>query len=308
MQMKHFETLRLATLPSHLLPMLPERRPFKDLPTDAICEFLDFARQFPESIGRLSSTLKAHTGLTVVCPSEYTILEAHIDLEDADSALEGWLIGLGFEPDHFLTLNPEIYRKCYTMKFEIDHLVVGLNARKKEIQNEMLKRLKLACDHIDSKTKFRAYAEAEVYTDRMKSRFLPFRNFDKAGLSESPLLDIDLVAASGSDHKVLDLHVKVPTARKGEAFSHVSWEAQSILVDHLLGVGFYEITSYAGNRILTLQFAKAKGVRSVFHSLTAWAAKFGGISSMNLETCMLFWQRSMISDQVSPVPQTWRLT
>jgi hypothetical protein len=307
MLVRDHDALRTAFLPSHLLPLLTDRQPFQSLSAEAIDAFLEFSDQFPESVGRLSATLKARSGLDAACPAKFVIFEAHVDLESIDVALEAFLVGLGFEPDHFLSLNPVVYERCYTLKFEIDRTSGDLYSQRRRLRHEILRRFALACQYIAANTTYRAYAEAEVYTDLMKTRILPFKNFDAEGLQESPLLDLKLLQASPAEVKILDIHVKIPLPQKGSEFAQACPIAQENLVEHFLSSGFYEIRSFAGNRVLTLQLVDAKGARRLFHNLSSWAARFGGIGSMNLETCMAFWQQRDIGGQESPIPQVWRL-
>ena len=109
-------------------------------------------------------------------------------------------------------------------------------------------------------------------------------------------------------YKKLDLHVKLPRPAKGIEYRHVD-DSQKILVDHLIQHNFYEIESFAGNRIFTIQLSSAKFARSLFKQSSAWSTRYGGVASLNLETCLWFWQRPETAGQPrpSPIPPVWTL-
>ena len=98
--------LRRIVLPPELVPLSRERQPFKSLRGETILRYVRFFKQYPEALGRLSYAVKSAFGLLKPCPTQFTIKESHFDLNTLQPDLLDQLIPLGFEPDHFATLNP----------------------------------------------------------------------------------------------------------------------------------------------------------------------------------------------------------
>jgi hypothetical protein len=295
--------LRNASLPEHMVPLSNERQPFKHLQDKTILEYLDFFATYPEALGRLSQAVKVAFDIQMPCPREYTIKESHFDLNSLDPDLLERLIPLGFEPDHFATLNPVEYKWCLTMKMEIPHESPTYAQRVKSIHDMMFTNSLEAHRIAEEYPNIFGYLEIETYSSKSR-HVIPFKDVSSEGLDAFPFernefeqIQPPSTEAEACDsglpldvHKRIDIHVKVPTEARGARFLGADSARMKRLRALFLASGFYEIYSEAGNHIYTVQLLDPKPGKRVFHQLQTWANSYGGIIGIKMESCNYFYR------------------
>jgi hypothetical protein len=287
--------------PPELLPLSNERQPFLNYSDEAITQYLLFLTKHPEAYGRLGRFVRMQLGQAQPCPAQFIFREAHIDINEADADLADFLLIRGFEPDHFLTLNPSEYTKCFTARFEIP---IEHSDRSRYIAKYLAQVMHEAESKVLEKEGRFAYSEIECYThlDKRSFEFVPIK---QQGIDAFPFRkgEFEIV---GDYPKKCDVHLKVPTLAKGEKFRKSESSPMLKLRQLLLLAGLYEIRSLSGNLIYTLQMANARDARRAFRALANWATEFGGITSIELEACTRFWRSEidLRGDRfVAPVPK-----
>jgi hypothetical protein len=316
--------LRDTVLPDSIAPLSEERQPFRLLKEKTILDYLDFFAAYPEALGRLSQATKLAFNLQLPCPREYTIKESHFDLNSLEPDLLERLIPLGFEPDHFATLNPPEYKWCLTMKMEITHHTSSFSKRVRAIHDMMLTNSLKAQSFAEEYSNIFGYLEIETYCSKSRHA-LPFRGVSEEGLEMFPFdaeefkqlrppsteTEAALLGMPLDVHKRIDIHVKVPTEARGASFIGADSSEMQRLRDLFLASGFYEIYSEAGNHIYTVQLLDQRPGKKVFNKLRNWADKYGGVIGIKMESCNHFYrtQRQINgTTQLAPVPNlvTWR--
>lgn len=291
--------------PPDILPLSPERHPFRDYSDDAIQQYFRFLAFYPEAYGRLGRFVRTKLGVAQPCPTRFVLREAHIDISDADQELANFLLCRGFEPDHFLSLNPPEYTKCFTARFEIpaEH-----PTRSRAIAEYMLGMMLDAERKVSEHDGIFAYSEIECYTHRNKKTF-EFRPVDGDSLGTFPFAAGQFVPASAYPKK-WDIHVKLPSRSKGSAFDGAECPAMLRLRQLFLMSGFYEIRSLSGNLIYTLQLMDGRDAKRIFVALADWASMNGGITAIEMEACARFWRSEATAPGnrlfVAPTPKIVR--
>jgi hypothetical protein len=283
------------------IPLCPDRNPFLNYSNDAILSYFRFLRLYPEAYGRLGRFVRTKLGIGQPCPVRYTFREAHIDVSDADQSLADFLLSLGFEPDHFQTLNPPEYTKCFTARFEIPSERVH---RSRKIAHYISRSTMEAEERVQQAVGRFAYSEIEYYTHKNKRSF-EFRPLTEEALRNFPF-KANAFRAIGAFPKKLDIHVKIPTQAKGIAYQEAECPEMLKLRQLFLSAGFYEIRSLSGNAIYTAQMVDGKRAKAVFKLLCDWGLSYGGIISIELEVCTRFWRSEIDTAQgvfFAPVPK-----
>jgi hypothetical protein len=294
--------LRQAKMPDRLAPKLIERCPFSSLSDEAIINFLLYAKEYPWGLGILTQTLYHFLKIYRSCPTEFIIIESHIDLPGKAKEDEDAFISMGFEPDHFKTLNPPEYDLCYTLRWEIpkdwwkrmNHI---------QVKNYVVEVTKKACATIE-KRNYPAYAEVEIYSHAGKK---VFENIDveKGEISDFPYSSNDFiqVASNPSIFKKADVHIKIPV------YKGIAQHKLDKLTSLFINAGFYEIVSKSGNKIFTVQCIFQEDAVAAFQQLNLWSKKSNLVSSINHETCLYFWRHQWKENDeyiVSPIPKVVR--
>ena len=297
--------LRCAEMPDHLLPTLTERTPFSSLSDEAILQFLLYARDYPWGLGQLTQTLYRALKVERFCPTEFIILESHIDVTDAAKEDESTFVSMGFEPDHFKTLNPPEYDHCYTLRWEIPKKEwISINHR--QVRKYVVEATKKACKSIE-KRNYPAYAEVEIYSHLGKKKFENL-DIEKGDIGHFPYRSNEFVEFVSSEQDVFkkaDIHVKVPAL--SETFSGVEIQRKlDTLTLLFVEAGFYEIVSKSGNKIFTVQCVFSSDAITTFDELVVWAGKSQLVRSINHETCLFFWRHRWTENGkyfTSPIPK-----
>jgi hypothetical protein len=271
--------------PPEILPHSSDRHPFANYSDSAIGEYFRFLDCFPEAYGRLGRFVRMQLGVAQPCPVEYVFREAHIDISDADQQLANSMLAIGFEPDHFLSLNPPEYTKCFTARFELPR---GRQSRSRAVANYLRKAIDKAERMVAERPGLFAYSEIECYTHKNK-RSYGFLPVEDAGLEAFPFRANEFRAVDDYPKK-WDVHVKVPTAAKGADFGRAESPAMLKLRQLFLQAGFYEISSLSGNLIYTVQMVDGRQAKRTFQLLAAWSKNFGGVTAIELEACTRFWR------------------
>jgi hypothetical protein len=298
-----FSRLRNAALPEHMVPLSYERQPFKHLEEQTILDYLDFFSMYPEALGRLSQATKVAFDIQMPCPREYTIKESHFDLNSLEPDILRRLIPLGFEPDHFATLNPVEYKWCLTMKMEIPHGSPTYAQRVKTVHDMMFRNSLEAQRIAEEQPNIFGYLEIETYSSKSR-HVIPFKDVSPEGLDEFPFEtnEFEQIQPPSTEaearhaglpldiHKRIDIHVKVPTEARGASFLGADSPRMKRLRALFIESGFYEIYSEAGNHIYTVQLLDPKPGKRVFNQLQTWANSYGGIIGIKMESCNYFYR------------------
>lgn len=316
--------LRDATLPDHVVPLSEHRRPFLHLRDETILGYLDFFRRYPEALGRLSQAVKVAFDIQIPCPLDYTIKESHFDLNSLEPDILDSLIPLGFEPDHFATLNPIEYKWCLTMKMEIANKIPNYAKRLTAIHDMMLQNSLIAQRIAERNPDIFGYLEVETYCSKSR-HVLPFKTISDEGLAAFPFEsgEFEQIEPPSTHaeaikfgiplnvHKRVDIHVKVPTEARGVSFQGADSTSMQRLRELFLAAGFYEIYSEAGNHIYTVQLLDPQPGKRIFNKLRTWAGIFGGIIGIKMEACNYFYRTPRSIQGVTtlaPIPNLtkWR--
>lgn len=289
----------------NILPLSDERYPFRSWSDNTILCFIEYMRKFPNSTGRLPLLIKEYLDIPNICSERFIMKEAHIDISECDNCLKEKIISLGFEPDHFKTLNPAEYTKCFTMRIETNPFD---RAEIKRVHNYMKESLLYIQGIIDSIKGVFSYTELETYSDRLCKKY-KFRAVDEIALSSFPFFPNEFVLTSGK-YKKADIHVKLPASNlKGKEFEGAESTEMLILRQLFIMSGFYEIRSLSGNIIYTLQLLDMKIAKLVFNSLLNWANEYGGVSFIVMEIIDEFWRKEEdLNGKMfcSPIPRVVR--
>jgi hypothetical protein len=242
------EVRRWEWTPS-ILPLSADRRPFAANSSRAIESYARFLRAFPEAYGRLGRFVRAKLGTDQPCPLRFVFREGHIDVNESNERLADLLLAKGFEPDHFLTLNPAEYTKCFTMRFEIPSDKVE---RSHLISSYLRIAMEEAEREVNANPGLFAYSEIECYSHKTKRTF-SFKPVSREGTANFPFPASEFVPSKSKDYKKCDIHVKVPVQEKGVRFESAADPEMLVLRQLFLSAGFYEIRSLSGNIIYTIR-------------------------------------------------------
>lgn len=312
------EGLRTFKLADDELPLSNSRFPFLEISDKAIISSVIDTLQFPEKLGRLSNIIRKYLEIPIDCPVNFAVKEAHLDINEVKGNLYNDLIEIGFEPDHFFELNPPDYHWCFTLKYEIPHFDIDNQNRLHFINNELINRAKKAQEAVDADDNCYGYLEVESYSSRNKFTFV-FKPVSRNGLASFPFKEGHFVNfnlpstleesvntnTSLSSHKIVDIHVKVPSIYRGVGFEEAGNSEMESLRKLFLLAGFYEIYSEAGNYIYTVQLLDSRKGKKIADILINYAQKWGGIAQIKLEICNYFWRKEYnFSDKrlLSPIP------
>ena len=297
--------LRQAKMPDRIAPKSIIRTPFSSLSDEAILNFLLYSREYPWGLGQLTQTLYHVLNINRSCPIEFVIIESHIDVPDIAKKDEDIFISMGFEPDHFKTLNPPEYNLCYTLRWEISKNE-WKNMDRIQVKNYVMQATKKACKTIEQGN-YPAYAEVEIYSHLGKKIF-EYTDLEKGDIGHFPYKNesfIEVVNNSQDIFKRADVHVKIPVDI--EAMNSTSLKNKlDILTLMFINAGFYEITSKSGNKIFTVQCIFPNDAANTFKELIVWAEGSRLVSSINHEACLYFWQHEWEENGerfISPIPK-----
>ena len=279
------------------LPLCRTAFPFADLSDHEVQTAARLWEEFPEKRGRLTDAVLASSGFPVKRPLDVTVLESHIDINDASPQLRAELGELGFEPDDFHRLHPE----CYVRHFTLQFFVPTSNPRRRgELRQELVERSRRALEVLRKHPSFYGYMELEIYgrqcihkaqpgplpteTVTQVIKVLSNHRYVKWEISnEWACSDGDLPFTT---IKAADLHLKLRT--HGPLDSTESDAATRQLVDVLLQAQFYEIVSEAGNSIFTAQFLKPSLAKALYAQLQAVIASTAAPVGICWEPCIGF--------------------
>lgn len=306
-KVRHFQVRRSE------YPYASSLLPYVEMDKETIEAAIDDVRQIPELRSRLARSVRQCMGWTEVEYVATAVMEAHIDILEVPPALSSRLVSIGFHPDRFYKLYPEIYQDHYTLAFWVgDHRT----ARTRFLRQEFDRRVGLAIELV-RESRIQAYIEAEYYTSKDVRRYLPFVPMPATAFANFPLTgrQFDLRSVSDSDAsreaswlpadsaKAVDIHIKLP--HRALLPAEQLTDGDKVLRERLVDLGFYEIISERGNSIYTAQFLKGRTGRRVFRDLESFFSQHVGISALTLETCTLFWRQAIGAAGAltySPVP------
>jgi hypothetical protein len=297
--------LRKAKMPDRIAPKSTVRTPFSSLSDEAIINFLLHSKKYPWGLGQLTQTLYQIFNMSRSCPIEFIIIESHIDVPDIGKKDEDIFISMGFEPDHFKTLNPPEYNLCYTLRWEIPKNE-WKNMNHIQVKNHVIEVTKKACETIE-KSNYPAYAEVEIYSEFGKKIF-ECMDLVKGDTSHFPYRNNDFIEVTNSDRHIFkraDVHVKIPVDSEAIRDTVLQQKLDN-LTSMFIDAGFYEIVSKSGNKIFTVQCFFPNDAVETFKKLIEWAEESQLVSSINHETCLYFWRHQWEENDkrfTSPIPK-----
>jgi hypothetical protein len=297
--------LRKAEIPDNITPKLTTRTPFSSLSDRAIMNFLLHLKKYPWGLGQLTQTVYHLFNINRSCPTEFIIIETHIDVPDIAKKDEDIFISMGFEPDHFKTLNPPEYNLCYTLRWEIPKNE-WKNMNHIQVKNYVIEVTKKACETI-KQSNYPAYAEVEIYSQIGKKIFECI-DLEKGDISNFPYRNDSFLEMTYSNRDVFkkaDVHVKIPVDTEAMHSTFLKNKLDT-LTSIFINAGFYEIVSKSGNKIFTVQCVSPSDAVATFKKLVVWAEKSQLVSSINHETCLYFWRHQWEENGeqfTSPIPK-----
>jgi hypothetical protein len=149
-----------------------------------------------------------------------------------------------------------------------------------------------------------AYLELEIYSARSR-RYWPDRLLSADWEERLPFRDGDLLTAippcdeAEAQHSQLsldavkhaDLHVKIAPA--------LSREVKDRIAERFVAAGFYRVVTWAGNDVLTAQFARGADARRCFQRLVDFFSEAGGCAEITMEPVASVWRsRSVVDGRV----------
>lgn len=289
------EKIIKAKLLDDMLPILEERVAFKNVSEQAITEYLKVFDEFPEILSRYGRIIRHNLDMEPICPTNYIIIEAHIDISSTNKELKNSIIGCGFEPDSFFSLNPPEYFDCFTCRMEIPK---SYKYRRKVIKKHLIEKMKIIQSLVESQEGIIAYSEIEAYNNNYKKRY-NYHPPTLDAINEFPFKINEFEPTSDISRKYADLHIKIP-------FTDESHKFFNLLKTRFLASGFYEISSNSGNFIYTIQYESATDGRNAFRKIKKWADKFNCIKGIELEICFHFWRKKVHFENEfynSPIPK-----
>lgn len=252
--------------------------------------------------------VRAVLGEPVHCPSQFVMVEAHVDVSYGTVELRRLVNKLGFEPDHFLTLNPSDYCECYTLRMEVPH---KKRERAGEVQGYLSGALAEIQSQVQKEPGIFAYTELESYSDKMVTR-LDFEPTIRDRVRDFPFGSEDYIPDDSDAFKVADVHVKLPFrwSRHGAQTHKDGWSNMLQVRQLLLAAGFYQIQSLSGNAIFTIQTSYMRDAKRAYQQLKEWTARGGtGVTAVTMEAIHAFWRKEEDIEGVafkSPIPTVVR--
>ena len=300
------EALKAYRLPDGILRRAP-RQPFLGYSPPSLQTFVATLRQTPEMRGPMSSAARAIKLVDEAKPLDrWIIIEAHVDAKGVPQAMSDQLAGLGFELDGFESFVPEEFDSHYTLKFKADP---SDRSRARELLAVAKERAKAARALFLAFPEVEGYIESEVYTSNSRTVW-GATSTDFGDLSAFPLAAGSLGSATLSlDAPIGEATISSPEICK-KADIHIKMEesgGHSARLGKLVGLfvdaGFYQVTTWSGNKVLTAQFASGARAAQVYRALATYFDRNGGAREMTLEQCYGMWRsRNPDTRRLSPVP------
>jgi hypothetical protein len=272
--------------------------------------FLDF----PNRRGVLSEYYREIFASRSRCDSQFVRFEAHLNLTNSPSNLSNALLRLGFEPDDFEELYPEVYVRNFTFAFD-----VPLDSPDRaNLRRSFLLICDQACKTLDDVHDVSGFLEAEVIPST-NFYVLP-KGFEQQVQTETdPFLASSLVRSYFSEFegdpngepigvsKKSDIHVKFVGRLSSSDREEGKISKRSQFARFLEEAGFYRIVSVSGNTIYTAQFIEGKIGEEIYLKLREFIFRSGLADTIVIEPCAFFWRKSIVSEgiryysKVSPI-------
>jgi hypothetical protein len=298
------KALKSYILSPNIVPLSFSRKPFVDLSFNVIKTLIENAIKYPEKVGRLTYVIRTLTGCQIAQPSNFVIIEAHIDLTIVDKKLSDSLLRLGFEFDNFVKIYPEKYKHHFTLKYCVN---TKHKHRARELFNLVAECSQKAANIIQDHTQADGYVETEVYSDKDDKKY-NFRPVTKEALQYFPFnsesfkaFELPLSISDAQEknfaldaRRVADIHVKVPSHLNYEDYVGIESLEMNLLKDQLKSCGFYEIISEGANYIYTAHFYDNLESAFVFKKLVEFANNWGGFTGVTREICTKMWRKQTL--------------
>ena len=280
--------LKVSKVDDCKLPLAKCKYPFKELSDEIIIDAVKNTLCVDNKIGRISDLIRKYLDIVVANPSISELyIESHIDLTSAPGCVESFLIKMGYEPDDFVELKPECYKKHFTLKVSME---MGDPEYHRAIKGCVVSASKIAFDYIQSTPAISGFVENEIYTTKYKKKYIPNklkiynpRDFPK----ELRLFRVQIIPNRPSEEELLN--ICVPTEKRADIHIKTS-EGNPEFETDLIKSGFYYIKSEASNTIYTGQYLSLLDAKQCFSVLHELCEKTGVAKSLILEICTSLWR------------------
>lgn len=277
---KTYSDIREYELPFWKLPLIYERNIFKGLSDESLNVLINNAFSNTYKVWIYSESIRNIFWIEDKKYEDVKIFEIHIDFAEIDNNIQGDLIWLGFELDSFFKFYPTIYPYHYTLKYE-----VPIKIDSKEIEwrlNNIYDKLFILVEQYN----LLSYMEYEKYSSKIRRKF-NFIEVSDVWLVKFPF-NIKVEKKYLSDkynniNKIADIHIKTPTPICWEGFSLSHNYREEKLRDKLKEFWFYEIITWAWNRIYTGQFIDMKLAIDIYEEFLKYFEQYWWIREITME-------------------------
>ncbi len=286
-------SLRDYQLPEGLLLKAPSRRIFESFDPEALEQAARLSLQFPQKGGILSKAARVVAGVkSPPPPTEYLIMEAHIDALDTPQSVANELVSIGFEVDGFFKFMPRRFNEHYTMKFKIPRRDIPLRNTISDLMDASIAKAKSLLQGSGTE----AYIEAEAYTHNCR-RFWAEGPMSPEWDHMFPIVpgqvrwidppctqeEADMEGLSLDVVKRADIHVKITKDPRNAV-------QRRRLIEAMVEGGFYHVTTWSPNDVCTAQFSRLSHARGVFQRMSKYFDRYGGCVEITLEYASEMWR------------------
>lgn len=255
---------------------------------------------YPNRRGILADYYRDIFELTNVAATKFVRFEAHLNITHSTQTLSNHLLELGFEPDDFEELYPELYTRNFTFAFDVPRE----SDNRSELKKKFIQCCKAACNYLEEEDGMTGFLEAEIIPSSNFYRFplegercitaLP-EPFPPDTLIRSYFAETDGDAQGEpiGTAKKSDIHVKFLGRTKSTDRVQGRISTREQFVSFLEEAGFYRIVSVSGNTIYTAQFIEGGVGEDIYKRLRAFILKTGFADSIVIEPCAYFWRKSL---------------
>jgi len=203
------------------------------------------------------------------------IREIHIDADEAGADFLQAVSALGFFQDNFTHCGNGMKPIPCHWTWQIIGPKYEVSRRQQEVYARLVEIAK-------SDTTFVGYIEEEVVDFRSEHQIqIPWHEYD-ASVSFPLARPLELTVPLSSEHKLADVHIKVPLASLHPLLEGRMAEYHTCFVD-----------TPKGNRIYTLQFLEKEDALAAHEALTLHFMAAGGVVEITYEVCPEFFRKPL---------------
>ena len=203
------------------------------------------------------------------------IREIHIDADTAGVDFLAAVGNLGFSQDNFTRCGNGMKPIPCHWTWQI---IGPKDVVRKRQEDTYAKLVEIAEDD----TTFVGYIEEEVIDVRSEHQIqIPWREYD-VGVPFPLARPLELTVPLSDEHKIADLHIKVPLVSLHPLLEERMTEHHTCFVD-----------TPKGNRIYTLQFLGKEDAQNAHEALTLYFMATGGVVEITYEVCPSFFRKPL---------------